>query len=383
MFRDYIRFSDALLCFKFLQNIKEKKSPEWDRLRGEFYMYARRRSQKGDADAQHWLETDGEGKDSGDQGSSSGAMSPIAKIIAKAKKEKPEPVPEKELTQVYIDLVLEKLNALTGLESVKEEIGRIISMVRVRQMRKAEGLPVAPLCLHMAFTGNPGTGKTTVARLLAEILHDIGYSRTGMFVETDRGGLVGEYIGQTAPITKKVFESALGGVLFIDEAYAVYRDDSYRDYGRECIATLMKLMEDHRDDIVVIFAGYPAEMEVFLDANPGLSSRVPNRIRFDDIPVDGLVGMFEGLCREYRYSLTGSALNKLRLMLTQMRYTDRREFGSGRGVRNLFERTIRIQAQRLIDKGITDKELLTVIEDGDIPATDALSDGNVVYLPNA
>ena len=217
---------------------------------------------------------------------------------------------------------------------------------------------------HLVFTGNPGTGKTTVARLLAELYWELEVVTQGQLVETDRAGLVAGYVGQTAIKVTEVFTSALGGVLLIDEAYALAQGGD-GDFGHEAIATLVKLVEDHRDDVVVIAAGYPEEMEQLIDSNPGLRSRFPKTIHFADYTDDELVRIFESLCTQNRYQCDDAGRAKLKPFFGAR--ARERGFGNGRLARNLFEDAVARQASRLVKlDNPTDEQLLTLTVD-DMP----------------
>jgi hypothetical protein len=253
-----------------------------------------------------------------------------------------------------LDDLLLQLDALTGLASVKTEVMKLIAMVRVGQMRQAEGFPVTQVSRHLVFTGNPGTGKTTVARLLGRLYAAIGILPTGQLVEVTRSDLVAGYVGQTAIKTTEVVNRAVGGILFIDEACALTRDV---DFGQEAVDTLVKLMEDHRDELVVIVAGYGEEMAQFIHANPGLPSRFSQTIQFPDYSTDELITIFKGMCDHDRYQVSNAALDDLRHYLETLPRT--REFGNARLVRNLFEAAIGRQASRIVASGSSDLITLT------------------------
>lgn len=239
-----------------------------------------------------------------------------------------------------------KLEVLIGLDGVKEEVDRLVNFIKVQQMRVVQGLKTVPVSYHCVFTGNPGTGKTTVARIIAEIYKDLGILKKGHLVETDRSGLVAEYVGQTAVKTNKIIDKALDGVLFIDEAYSlVSRGDN--DYGAEAVATLLKRMEDDRSRLVVILAGYEDEMKDFIDSNPGLQSRFNRYIYFEDYSTDELFRIFLNLLIEHDYRITSEASELLREGLERKVRTKDRNFGNARFVRNLFEKTLERQASRL------------------------------------
>jgi len=238
-----------------------------------------------------------------------------------------------------------ELDALVGLGPVKAEIKLVADLLTVQNMRRERGLPVAETSRHLVFTGNPGTGKTTVARLLAEIYRTLGVVSKGQLVETDRAGLVAGYIGQTATKVDEMVTSALGGLLLIDEAYSLARGDD-RDFGQEAIDALVKRMEDHRDDLVVIVAGYPAEMSMFIDSNPGLRSRFPKSIHFPDYTSDELVAIFRSMCERNHYVADDAALEMVRIRIDAI--PRGKGFGNGRVVRNLFEASLATHASRVV-----------------------------------
>jgi len=245
-----------------------------------------------------------------------------------------------------LDDLLEELDALIGLAEVKREVRLVANLLQVQRLRRERGLPVVTSSRHLVFTGNPGTGKTTVARLLAQIYRTLGVVSRGHLVESDRSRLVAGYVGQTATKVTEAFDQADQGVLLIDEAYALVRG-SDTDFGREAIDTIVKLVEDRRDRLVVIVAGYPDEMQSFLAANPGLPSRFPRTIEFPDYRDDELIAIFESQCRAGGYRCDADASAALRAAIEA---TPRgKGFGNGRLVRNLFERAIERQASRLVD----------------------------------
>ncbi len=260
---------------------------------------------------------------------------------------------------------LDALMNLIGLSSVKEEIVSLVNFIKLNKKRAEQGLPVTQIAYHCVFTGNPGTGKTTVARLLAGIFKELGVLKKGQLVETDRSGLVAEYIGQTAVKTNKIIDSALDGVLFIDEAYTLAQGGS-QDYGHEAIATLLKRMEDNRDRLIVILAGYGSEMKTFIDSNPGLRSRFNRYINFPDYTSKELLAIFQQYLKKQQYVLSESALRQTVNFLKQEVAKGKSDFGNARFVRNLFEKAITQQANRLANIEDCDKDLLKRIEEEDI-----------------
>ncbi len=258
-----------------------------------------------------------------------------------------------------------ELDSYIGLASVKQEVRNLINLVTIHQLRKDNGLPVTDLSLHMVFSGNPGTGKTTIARLMARIYHSLGILSKGQLVEVDRSGLVAGYVGQTALKTGKVIEKALGGVLFIDEAYAL-NGRSDNDFGQEAIDTLLKAMEDHRDDLVVIAAGYDGLMDDFVRSNPGLESRFNRFLHFDDYSPDELLAIFRMQCGKGCYELDEDGEEALKQLLERESREHSVSFGNARGVRNIFEKLLVIQANRLAGLPSVSREDLTRITADDV-----------------
>ena len=260
---------------------------------------------------------------------------------------------------------VKQLDGLVGLTQVKSELESLSRFIEISQKRREAGLRVAEISYHCVFAGNPGTGKTTVARILAGIYRQLGILSTGQLVETDRSGLVAEYVGQTAIKTNKIIDKAIGGVLFVDEAYTLAQGGD-NDYGKEAIATLLKRMEDDRDKLVVVLAGYNDEIEAFINSNPGLRSRFNRYIHFQDYSENELLQIFLLQAKKYEYNLDEAAQDKLRSLLHQKLLNRQKDFGNARYVRNLFERVIENQAVRLSNSPNFNKDLLSAITEEDI-----------------
>jgi Holliday junction resolvasome RuvABC ATP-dependent DNA helicase subunit len=267
-----------------------------------------------------------------------------------------------------INELLAELDALVGLANVKAEVRRLSSLLQVQQLRRERGMPIIETSHHLVFTGNPGTGKTTVARLLAQIYRSVGIVSKGQLVETDRSKLVAGYVGQTALKTAETLNAALGGMLLIDEAYALARGGE-NDFGKEAIDTLVKFMEDHRDDLAIVAAGYPTEMQELIETNPGLKSRFTRTITFPDYTDDELVSIFDGLCNANEYNPSDDAMARVCQLIGAEPRT--RGFGNARFVRNLFETAVSHQAQRLAPLGDLEDEQLTTLTADDIAAVDS------------
>ena len=274
---------------------------------------------------------------------------------------------------------MSELDQLIGLGGVKDRIRSYTNFLRLQEQRRASGLPTMPISLHMTFTGNPGTGKTTVARIVGQILGALGTLSSGHVVETDRSGLVGEYAGQTAPKTNKLCDTARGGVLFIDEAYSLIDAKGDDAYGREAVQVLLKRMEDDRDQMAVILAGYSDEMATMIRSNPGLSSRINTTIDFEDFSPVQMGAIFQRLCRQNQYTLPPAARHRLLIGLDQLHRRRDRHFGNGRLVRNAFEDSVRRLADRIAEVAVLDENLLTKLTAADI-AVPGLSDADIDRL---
>jgi len=279
-----------------------------------------------------------------------------------------------EFAETRIDEVFDQLDReLVGLAPVKTRIREIAALLLVERVRSRLGLAVEAPTLHMSFTGNPGTGKTTVALRMADILHRLGYVRRGHLVSVTRDDLVGQYIGHTAPKTKEILKKAMGGVLFIDEAYYLYRPENERDYGQEAIEILLQVMENQREDLVVIVAGYADRMETFFTSNPGFRSRIAHHVEFPDFTEAELIAIGEGMLERQNYRFSPEALQAFR------DYVARRirlpHFANGRSIRNALDRARLRQANRLVREmppELTVEDLVTIGE-ADIRASRVFS----------
>jgi probable Rubsico expression protein CbbX len=267
-----------------------------------------------------------------------------------------------EFKQTQIQEVLDDLDReLIGLQTVKTRIREIAALLLVDRLRQKLGLSSSNPGLHMSFTGSPGTGKTTVARKMADILYRLGYIKKGHLITVTRDDLVGQYIGHTAPKTKQVLKNAMGGVLFIDEAYYLYRPDNERDYGAEAIEILLQVMENQRDDLVIIFAGYKDKMDRFYTSNPGLASRVANHVNFPDYTPEELLMIGKIMLQEQQYQMTPEA-EKVFLQYIQRRM-EQPHFANARSVRNALDRARLRQANRIFatpGKKLTKFDLVTI-----------------------
>ena len=273
-----------------------------------------------------------------------------------------EPLPQESLEDLQ-----KELDSFIGLTVIKDEVNKMIDWIKLNKLRQAQGLPTGDLSMHMVFSGNPGTGKTTIARLMGRIYRSLGVLSKGQLIEVDRSSLVAGYVGQTAIKTGEVIEKALGGVLFIDEAYTLTSKGG-NDFGQEAVDTLLKAMEDHRKDLMVIVAGYTDKMQEFIKSNPGLQSRFNHFMEFPDYSDEELADMFRMNCKKGGYVLAPDAQDVLRDALVRLRAV-KQPFGNGRDVRNLYERVIAAQAVRLAQKpGTPTREQLMALTAQDIVA---------------
>ena len=291
------------------------------------------------------------------------AASPATETAAEAVVQEPETDP------------MEDLNALVGLTDLKKDVEELISLVKMQKMRKDQGLKSIPVSLHLVFSGNPGTGKTTVARILARLYRQIGVLSKGQLVEVDRSGLVAGFVGQTATKTQEKIKEAMGGILFIDEAYTLAKEAG-NDFGQEAIDTILKAMEDHRDEFVVIVAGYPDLMERFINSNPGLKSRFNKYLYFKDYTKEELFAIFEGFLKKYEYTLAEDAKDSVLALIETMEAEKDENFANAREVRNMFEKIVTRQAMRISRLAdAEEKPELTVITKSDITGeTDSQSE---------
>ncbi|QDV61192.1 AAA family ATPase [Crateriforma conspicua] len=268
--------------------------------------------------------------------------------------------------QQQLSSARKELDSLIGLSAVKSRVNSYTNFLRLQQQRRDKGMSTMPISLHMAFLGNPGTGKTTVARIIGQILGAMGTLSRGHIVETDRSGLVAQYAGQTAVKTNELVDSAMGGVLFIDEAYSLVDASGDDAYGREAVGTLLKRMEDNRDDLAVILAGYSGEMAKMIESNPGLKSRINTTIDFEDYRPQELGQIFELMCRKNQYQLDAAARHRLLVGFDHLYRTRDRHFGNGRLVRNTFEDTVRRLADRVAETTQLSEDLLSRLKETDI-----------------
>ena len=294
---------------------------------------------------------------------------PVAEGPAPAEEKTPPAAPaapeeakgEEAPPRPSLEEAMAELNELVGLEVVKKDVESLVNLVKVRALRRERGMKCPDMSFHLVFSGNPGTGKTTVARIVGKIYAALGLLSKGHLVEVDRSGLVAGYVGQTAIKTQEVIEKSLGGVLFIDEAYTLAPEGADKDFGQEAIDTILKAMEDHRDDFVVIVAGYATLMPRFIDSNPGLKSRFNKYLHFEDYDGEQLYEIFLGRVKRSDYKLSEEAGETARRYLARLYETRDDNFGNARDVRNLFERIVANQADRVAGlEAPTDEDILTI-----------------------
>lgn len=272
-----------------------------------------------------------------------------------------EPLPREDMADLQAEL-----DGYIGLENIKKEVKNLINIARIYQKRRENDLPTADLSLHMVFSGNPGTGKTMIARFMARVYHSLGILSKGQLVEVDRSGLVAGYVGQTAIKTQKVIAAATGGVLFIDEAYTLTATGAENDFGQEAVDTVLKAMEDHRDDLIVIVAGYTELMQEFVESNPGLRSRFNRYLEFEDYTPEEMLAIFQRNCEKSCYTPDEGALAALQTYFSGMDPASLADFGNARGVRNTFEKILSCQADRLAGMEEITKEDLMQITEADV-----------------
>ncbi|MGV3488333.1 MAG: stage V sporulation protein K [Tuberibacillus sp.] len=294
--------------------------------------------------------------------------SQINVVLNQQKRDYEEPIAVKrevESRHYPLEQIEAKMNKLIGLEDVKKTVKEIYAWLYINRLRKQYHLKAETQSLHMLFKGNPGTGKTTVARLFGDLFSEMGVLSKGHLIEAERADLVGEYIGQTAQKTRDLIKKAQGGILFVDEAYSLARGGE-KDFGKEAIDTLVKHMEDKKDEFILILAGYSSEMERFLQMNPGLPSRFPIIISFPNYNEQELSSISEQMLKEREYKLTSEARRKLSRHLKQKVAESEKSFSNGRYVRNIIEKSIRQQAVRLLREGVPDRESLLTLRASDI-----------------
>jgi SpoVK/Ycf46/Vps4 family AAA+-type ATPase len=277
-----------------------------------------------------------------------------------------------------LDELFEELNGLVGLERVKAEVKQLVNFLKVQKMREEKSMAQLPISRHLVFYGNPGTGKTTIARLLAQFYRTLKVLSRGQLVETDRSGLVAGYVGQTAIKVREVVSSALGGVLFIDEAYSLNPQGGGQDFGHEAIETLLKMMEDHRKDLSVVVAGYTAKMNEFISSNPGLRSRFNRYFYFEDYTHEQLVEIFKTFSKKSDFKLTPAAEQELLAIFRLLIDFRDESFGNARTARNLFETAVSKQANRIVSLAEINEEVLSTIEVADIPTVEDLRTSGVL-----
>lgn len=285
-------------------------------------------------------------------------------LSPKAPKTQAEKSPEKP----DLEKLLKELDSLVGLDKIKQNVRSLINLAKVRKLREEQGMPIPAMSLHLVFMGNPGTGKTTVARLIAQLYYAIGVLSKGQLVEVDRSGLVAGFVGQTAVKTSEAIKKALGGVLFVDEAYSLVAAESANDFGHEAIETILKAMEDNRNDFVVIVAGYEELMEDFIASNPGLESRFNRYFVFEDYTGSQLYDIFVSMCRDNQYELSEDAEKFARKFFSELYELRDENFGNARHVRNVFENMVSVHSDRVAALDSPTKEDLTKVIKEDIEA---------------
>lgn len=306
-----------------------------------------------------------------------GSPTPSKNVKPDVKQDAPKAVPQtapaaeesraEEQPPEKIEDLKAELNELIGLEGIKREVSNLINMVTIHNLRKQNGLKTVDMSLHMVFSGNPGTGKTMIARLMSRIYKSLGVLTKGHLVEVDRSGLVAGYVGQTATKTSEVIQKAMGGVLFIDEAYALTSGKADNDFGQEAVDTILKAMEDNREDLVVIVAGYDGLMDEFIHSNPGLESRFNRYLHFDDYTIDEMMAILDLQLKKGQYQLNDGAKTAVRDYIVDAN-TGSIAFGNARGVRNVFERLLIAQANRLAESADLTTEALMTITEADVDA---------------
>lgn len=297
-------------------------------------------------------------------------MSDLRKILSKLSGNSDQPL-ESTITPTddfkQVDAKIKELDKLIGLSSIKSQIKKLVALAKVDVYRQKNDLKKIPITSHLVFVGNPGTGKTTVARLISEIYHGLGIINKGQLVECDRSGLVAGYTGQTAIKTSEMIEKAIGGVLFVDEAYSLSQEGSDSTFGREAIDTILKAMEDNRGNLIVIAAGYKDEMAKFLESNPGLKSRFKNILTFDDYSSSELCDIFKLLCKSNKIKLSKDAEEKLKCKIDSILSIETKHFGNGRAIRNIFEECLSNQAIRATSDNIIEDHEVGEFVSQDIP----------------
>jgi len=306
-------------------------------------------------------------------GDEEGKLKKISELIQKVSHSKTSSPVKPAEGEETIEQVMEKINALVGMENIKDETKSFINFVSIRTERDKRKLPVTPLTLHAVFYGPPGTGKTTIARLLGRVYRALGLLKSGHLIETDRSGLVAGYVGQTAIKTDELVTKAKDGVLFIDEAYTLVPENGTNDFGRESIDTILKRMEDMREGFAVIAAGYTDEMERFIDSNPGLKSRFSRYFYFNHYTPDELVKIFKIFSDNVEFKLSVEADTRLMVLITHFYNLRSKSFGNARFVRNVFDKIVQNQADRLASLTAFTDELLCEITEEDIPVKEDFS----------